>query len=100
MSSENADRCDLAPLGWWCSRHKGHDGPCAARPLGPTDDDLAALEHTLRELREIDRVALEQVATELTMSAALHSGRPKDHATALILLARVAYTLAHEGRRG
>ena len=34
------------------------------------------------------------------MSAALHSGRPKAHATALILLARVAYTLAHEGRRG
>jgi hypothetical protein len=28
-----APRCDLAPDGWWCSRNKGHEGPCAARPL-------------------------------------------------------------------
>lgn len=27
------DLCDtdIAPPGWWCSRKKGHDGPCAAR---------------------------------------------------------------------
>jgi len=23
--------CELPPIGWWCSRSKGHDGPCAAR---------------------------------------------------------------------
>ena len=22
--------CDVPPPGWWCSRDKGHDGPCAA----------------------------------------------------------------------
>lgn len=22
--------CDLPPLGWYCTREKGHDGPCAA----------------------------------------------------------------------
>jgi len=27
----NADgTCDLPPLGWYCTREKGHDGPCAA----------------------------------------------------------------------
>jgi hypothetical protein len=28
----DADPCDRAPAGWWCSRTPGHDGPCAARP--------------------------------------------------------------------
>lgn len=28
-----APRCDRAAPGWWCSRNKGHEGPCAARPL-------------------------------------------------------------------
>ena len=23
--------CTVAPDGWWCSRAKGHEGPCAAR---------------------------------------------------------------------
>lgn len=22
--------CDIPPPGWWCSRKRGHDGPCAA----------------------------------------------------------------------
>jgi hypothetical protein len=96
--NENADRCDRAPPGWACSRHKGHDGPCAALELEPTPD-VTALAETLRELREIDRGTLEQVATELTMAAALHSGRAKANATALLLLGRVAYLSAHEGRR-
>ena len=25
--------CELPPPGWRCSRDKGHDGPCAARPV-------------------------------------------------------------------
>jgi hypothetical protein len=25
-------RCDKAPLGWYCTRKPGHDGPCAAWP--------------------------------------------------------------------
>lgn len=24
--------CDRPPEGWWCSRGRNHDGPCAARP--------------------------------------------------------------------
>lgn len=23
------------PEGWWCSRDRDHDGPCALRPTGP-----------------------------------------------------------------
>jgi hypothetical protein len=98
-AGENADRCDLAPAGWWCTRHKGHEGPCAARPLEPTPDDVAALVHTLHGLREIDRGALEQIATELTLSAAARR-TSEAHATALLLLGRVAYVLANEGRHG
>lgn len=26
-----SDMCEIPPAGWWCSREKGHDGPCAAR---------------------------------------------------------------------
>ena len=24
--------CEVPPEGWWCSREKGHEPPCAARP--------------------------------------------------------------------
>lgn len=34
-----AEPCNIPPPGWWCSRGKGHEGPCAARALtgGPHD---------------------------------------------------------------
>lgn len=32
-----ADRCQIPPVGWWCSRERGHDGPCAARTYAPRD---------------------------------------------------------------
>jgi hypothetical protein len=36
------ERCDVPPEGWWCSREKGHDGPCAAREVEPMSwEDLA-----------------------------------------------------------
>lgn len=28
---DHPDACHLPPVGWWCSRQPGHDGPCAAR---------------------------------------------------------------------
>lgn len=28
--------CKMPPAGWWCSRDKGHGGPCAARPAPST----------------------------------------------------------------
>lgn len=30
MSSKLQPPCPLPPPGWWCTRHKGHPGPCAA----------------------------------------------------------------------
>lgn len=27
-------KCTIPPEGWWCSREKGHPGPCAAREVG------------------------------------------------------------------
>ena len=29
--------CVLLPVGWWCSRTKGHEGPCAARRVPSTN---------------------------------------------------------------
>lgn len=28
------ERCKLPPAGWYCTRKKGHEGPCAALPDG------------------------------------------------------------------
>lgn len=28
-------KCDVPPFGWFCTREKGHDGPCAAYPNTP-----------------------------------------------------------------
>lgn len=53
-------RCDVPPDGWWCSRERGHAGPCAARPIQAADDGpvswAAMFEHddgdALTELRD------------------------------------------------
>jgi hypothetical protein len=34
LGDENDARCTVPPAGWECTRRKGHDGPCAARPVG------------------------------------------------------------------
>jgi hypothetical protein len=71
-----------------------------------TPSDALALEHALAGLRELDRAELERVSTELTMNAAAMcqggNARDKmpDRAAALLMLARVAYVVAHEGQRG
>lgn len=31
-------QCNLPPQGWSCSRAKGHEGPCAASPVGKLQD--------------------------------------------------------------
>ena len=33
-SMQPVQRCEVPPEGWTCSRQKGHDGPCAASPVG------------------------------------------------------------------
>jgi hypothetical protein len=38
--------CTQPPPGWWCSRSKDHEGPCAARRLEPLPQ-LAAKKHPL-----------------------------------------------------
>jgi len=30
---EASGACTVPPTGWWCSRPKGHEGPCAAIPI-------------------------------------------------------------------
>jgi len=29
--------CKIPPVGWVCTREEGHDGPCAASPVGPIE---------------------------------------------------------------
>jgi hypothetical protein len=78
----------------------------AVTAAAPTPSDRKALEHALEGLRELDSKELERVSTELTMAAAemCQGGRPRDkmpdRAAARLMLARVAYVVAHEGTRG
>ncbi len=49
----NNNTCNIPPEGWWCSRDKGHEGPCAARSTQEVNDRalelLAAVGLTLEE---------------------------------------------------
>jgi hypothetical protein len=51
MSDES--KCNVPPAGWYCTREKGHDGPCAAHPANSIAsnpfDDLVALHAQLLE---------------------------------------------------
>lgn len=42
-SVESHSKCTVPPEGWWCSRDGGHEGSCAARPVG-TRAGLSAIE--------------------------------------------------------
>lgn len=46
---EPVDECDVPPLGWRCTRGKGHGGPCAAVEC---PEDVALVERGMRRLRE------------------------------------------------
>ncbi len=35
--------CKKAPRGWSCSREEGHEGPCAALPVGPVSRETFGL---------------------------------------------------------
>ena len=41
--------CEIPPVGWRCTRRKGHSGPCAAVP---SPEDLALVERGMNRLRE------------------------------------------------
>ena len=50
-AQRDAERCDLPPLGWRCTRTAGPEGPCAAVEA-PEDAELVA--KGLARLRESD----------------------------------------------
>lgn len=33
MARDLDNECDVPPIGWRCTREKGHEGPCAALPM-------------------------------------------------------------------
>lgn len=45
--------CLMPPPGWWCSRQRGHEGPCAARPFG--EDVAPGRTHRARVLSTSSR---------------------------------------------
>lgn len=49
-------RCYVPPVGWFCTREGGHEGPCAAEPMGAFDRTVA---------EEIERVSAESLAEAL-----------------------------------
>lgn len=46
---ENDSECEAPPIGWHCTRTRGHDGPCAAAP-SPEDRDF--VERGMRRIRD------------------------------------------------
>ena len=32
LEASGGESCDVPPIGWRCTRGKGHEGPCAAIP--------------------------------------------------------------------
>ena len=51
MNNHNiAQACDVPPLGWTCTRNKGHEGPCAASKSPSQKESLEAL------IEAVDRV--------------------------------------------
>lgn len=41
--------CDIAPSGWFCTREKGHEGPCAAHP---TSDALSGKSYSFKTYKQ------------------------------------------------
>lgn len=57
------ERCDLPPEGWWCSRGRGHDGPCAARPVADEVEHVEALWRSAEaQARESDEAVVRLAA--------------------------------------
>lgn len=52
--------CERAPRGWWCSRDRGHDGPCAAHPCWWN------LRWQLRPVQDGSRVNIDKAALWIT----------------------------------
>lgn len=55
------DQCDAPPIGWRCTRSKGHSGPCAAVAC-PEDVDL--VERGMQRLRETTNAKASGFETE------------------------------------
>ena len=55
------DQCDAPPIGWLCTRSKGHSGPCAAVAC-PEDVDL--VERGMQRLRETTNAKASGFETE------------------------------------
>ena len=49
LDAEADNECDVPPLGWRCTRGRGHDGPCAAVEC---PEDVAFVERGMARLRE------------------------------------------------
>ena len=54
MEAEADRECDVPPLGWRCTRARGHEGPCAAIAA---PDDVAFVERGMARLREAERLS-------------------------------------------
>lgn len=50
--AEEKKICILPPLGWFCTRESGHEGPCAAHPISSYAQDVEKLRHENEALRQ------------------------------------------------
>ena len=83
--TDHPEMCHAPPPGWWCSRHPGHEGPCAARSAKPQKGDLVVPKDeptyvcevmtTFYDVGEGDHMHIRAVGTSRVQQARVHQVR-------------------------
>lgn len=56
---EADDVCDVPPIGWRCTRAKGHSGPCAAIEYS---EEVASVARGMRRLKEAPNAEIQRAS--------------------------------------
>lgn len=71
---EADDECDVPPIGWRCTRSKGHSGPCAAIEC---PEDIALVERGMKRLRTTRAELTKKHGTPPEFAAACYRAVPE-----------------------
>ncbi len=74
LIEEADDECDVPPLGWRCTRSKGHSGPCAAIEC---PEDIALVERGMKRLRTTRAELTKKHGTPPEFAAAVYRTVPE-----------------------
>lgn len=74
LIEEADEECDVPPLGWRCTRGKGHEGPCAAVEC---PEDIALVERGMKRLRTTRAELTKKHGTPPEFAAAVYRTVPE-----------------------